>query len=317
VTVTVPGNLLLMGEYAVLEEGGLGVAAAIDRRVRIGISPDRGIRIEGSWPGGAFAWTPADPRASPLASAAVQCVEGWLRENGLPPPRWAARIRADSAALFAPDGRKRGLGASAAVCVGLVAALLKEAGQAGERAAKAAPALAVRAHRGSQGGRGSGYDVLCSFHGALGLFHGGRDPSWEACRLQWDAALFLFPGPASISTVDAVQRYSAWKERNPRAAREFLEDSNRCVREFLRAGSATASAAPLRDCRRLGIAIGQAIGVPAKITAPMGFDPERCKALGAGDELGACIMPEEAAPQADSASFERAEVSERGIAWEE
>jgi phosphomevalonate kinase len=317
VTLTVPGNLLLMGEYAVLEEGGLGLAAAIDRRVRVGISPGHGIRIEGSWPGGAFAWTPADARSSLLASAAVESVEDWLRESGLPRPPWSARITADSTALFARDGRKRGLGASAAVCVGLVAALLREAGLQGERAARAAPLLAVRAHRRSQGGGGSGYDVLCSFHGAMGVFHGGANPTWEACRLRWDAALLLFPGPASVSTGDAVQRYAAWKERSPAAAREFLEDSNRRVLEFLRAASAAEAARSLRDCRQLGIAIGDAIGVPARITAPAGIDLDRCKALGAGDELGACIMPAEAAPPDGGSSFERAVVSERGISWEE
>jgi phosphomevalonate kinase len=315
--LTVPGNLLLLGEYAVLEEGGLGLAAAIERRVRIGISPGPGLRIEGSWPGGAFAWTPRDDRSSPLASAAVECVEGWLRQNGVPLPAWGARITADSTALFGPDGRKRGLGASAAVCVGLVAALLHEAGQQDGRAAREVPALAVRAHRRAQGGRGSGYDVLCSFHGAMGVFTGGADPSWQPRRLQWNAALLLFPGPASVSTADAVQRYAAWKERNPRAAREFLEDSNRCVREFLRAGSAAASRAPLHDCRRLGLAIGDAIGVPSGMAAPPGLDPGWCKALGAGDELGACILPAEAAPSSPGSSFERAVVAERGIAWEE
>jgi phosphomevalonate kinase len=316
-TLTVPGNLLLLGEYAVLEEDGIGLAVAVERRVRVGISPGQGLSVEGSWPGGALAWTLRDPRSSPLAAAAVDCVEAWLHENGVTPPGWAARITIDSSALFGSDGRKRGFGASAAVAVGLVAALLAEAGQRTEEARRAVPALATRAHRRAQGGRGSGYDVFCSFHGATGVFHGGVDPAWQPCRLLWDADVFLFPGPASVSTADAVRRYTAWKERNPRAAREFLEDSNRCVLEFLRAGSAEAAAPRLRECRRLGITIGDAIGVPARIEAPAGLDPLSCKALGAGNELGACIMPAARAPAAGFPAFERAPVSERGIAWEE
>jgi phosphomevalonate kinase len=316
-TLTVPGNLLLLGEYAVLEEGGLGLAAAVDRRVRIGTSPGRALSVEGSWPGGALEWTLRDPRSSPLAAAAVDCVQEWLRERGLPIPAWEAHITVDSTALFEPGGRKRGLGASAAVCVGLVAALLSEAGQRSGQARKAVPVLATRAHRRAQGGRGSGYDVFCSFHGAMGVFHGGADPSWRPSRLRWDPVVFLFPGPASVSTTDSVQRYAAWKERNPQAAREFLEHSNGCVLQFLRAGSAEAAAPRLRDCRRLGIAIGDAIGVPAGIKAPQGLDPAWCKALGAGNELGLCLLPPGVEPPADDARFRLVTQSGTGVAWEQ
>jgi mevalonate kinase len=38
---SVPANLLLLGEYAVLEEGGLGLAVAVDPRVRISAAPGR------------------------------------------------------------------------------------------------------------------------------------------------------------------------------------------------------------------------------------------------------------------------------------
>ncbi len=316
-TLTVPGNVLLLGEYAVLEEGGLGLAMAVERRVRIRTSAGSGLSVGGSWPGGSFEWTPRDPGSHRLMAAAVESAQGWLAENGRPAPDWSARIAADSTDLFRPDGRKRGLGASAAVCVGLVAALLFEAGRNDGQAQQAVPSIATRAHRAAQGGRGSGYDVLCSFHGAMGLFRGGANPSWEPCRLPWDAAVFLFPGPASVSTVDAVQRYAAWKDRNRRAAGEFREDSNRCVREFIRAPSAGEAVLRLDDCRRLGVAIGDAIGVPARIAAPRGLDAASCKALGAGDELGACIIDAARAPEAEASGHERACLSERGMAWEE
>jgi len=315
--ITVPGNLLLLGEYAVLEEGGLGLALAVDRRVRVETTAGPGLRLEGSWPGGTFAWTPDRPGSSPLAAAVVDCVETWLRENGAPTPGWDARIAVDSADLFDAGGRKRGFGASAAVAVGLVAALLSAAGAPPARARAAVPVLATRAHRMAQGGRGSGYDVHCSFHGAMGLFHGGQEPSWEPCRLRWDPAIFLFSGPASVSTPDAVGRYAEWKQRDARAAREFLEDSNRCVREFLRADSAAQAAARLDACRRLGVAIGRAIGVPASVAAPPGFDASACKALGAGNELGACLVSAERAPDTAPPGVERALIAERGIVWKE
>jgi phosphomevalonate kinase len=315
-TVSVPGNLLLLGEYAVLEEGGLGIALAVDRRIWIALLPGTGLSVEGSWPGGGFAWTPRETRASPLVTAAVDGVQRWLQESGSARPAWAARISVDSTELFGPDGRKRGLGASAAVCVGLVAALLEAADTRDERARGIIPRLAARAHREAQGGRGSGYDVVCSFYGGMGLFRGGAVPDWQSCRLPWDARIFLFPGPSAVSTTDAVQRYALWKERNPRAAREFLQDSNHCVREFLRASSAEAALSRLRACRKLGIAVGDAIGVTSRIDAPPGLDPAWCKALGAGNELGGCIIPSDIAPPEDGRAFERARVSERGISWE-
>ena len=316
-TLTVPGNVLLLGEYAVLEEGGLGLALAMDRRVRIGMAPGDGLRVEGSWPGGAFSWTPRDPRSSPLVTAVVDGVRGWLRENGSAPPAWGAGITVDSTELFEPDGRKRGLGASAAVAVGLTAALLEAAGHRTAQARGSVPAIAVRAHRAAQGGRGSGYDVLCSFHGALGIFHGGAIPAWQPCRLPGDARIFLFSGLSPVSTTDSVQRYMRWKESNPRAAREFLQDSNRCVREFLQAHSAEAATERLGACRRLGIALGDAIGVSARMDTPPGMDPSWCKALGAGNEIGACIVPVDHAKAADGPNLTRARVSERGLAWEE
>jgi phosphomevalonate kinase len=316
-TVSVPGNLLFLGEYAVLEEDGLGLACAVDRRVRIETSPGEALRVDASWPGSAFSWTTRDPGASPLVTAVVDGVSGWLRDNNCPPPRWSARIAVDSAELFWPDGRKRGLGASAAVCVGLAAVLLAEAGQRGESAREAITRLATRAHRAAQGGRGSGYDVFCSFHGAMGVFRGGTYPSWQPCRLPWDARVVLFPGPCAVSTTDSVQRYARWKERNPKEARQFLEDSNRSVLAFLRAPSAEIAVGRLLACCRLGIAVGDAIGVPARIDAPAGLDPSWCKALGAGSELGACIIPADRAPQAGGNGFESATVSEKGIAWEE
>src|SRR4030042_1902847 len=117
---SVPANLLLLGEYAVLEEGGLGLAVAAEPRVRV--------RFE------------RRPRAG-LAGAARRGSGARGGRRG-----WALRAR--------PEG------------------------------APPAPAAvleaALAAHRRAQGGRGSGYDVLASFHGGAGLFAGGGRPPRQA-----------------------------------------------------------------------------------------------------------------------------------------
>ncbi|MGO9310439.1 MAG: hypothetical protein ACLQDL_15640 [Spirochaetia bacterium] len=283
--LTVPGNILLLGEYAVLEQGGLGLAMAVDTRVRLAASPAESLLIETAWSGRLVSWTPARPAESPLLSAAVQEVSEFLGTA------CAARVHLDSSGFFSADGRKTGLGSSAAVSVALVCGLLCAAGARSAARGPTAPSLALRAHRRAQGGRGSGYDILTSFHGGTGLFHGGVVPEWDPCALLGGMKVLLFAGAAPVSTADAVARYEAWKERNPGAAKDYLRESNDAIRAFGEAGSADRALPWLGACRKLGIQLGRSIGVPAELPVPPGLDPQWCKALGAGNELGLCLLP--------------------------
>ena len=159
-------------------------------------------------------------------------------------------------------------------------------------------------------GRGSGYDVLCSWHGGTGIFRGGETPSWEARSLAAGLRLCLFPGPAAVQTTGAVLRYAAWKKGNHFAARDFMEESNRRVLAFLDAGS-TEMAARWAECRMLGIQLGEAVGVPAAITPPAGVDPALCKSIGAGNELGVCLVPDGEEPP-----LPLLPVASQGLKWE-
>jgi mevalonate kinase len=301
----------------VLEEGGLGLAMAVERRVRIDILPAEELSIEGVWPGGALSWTSRQPSASPLIAAVVGEVENWLRENGGGKAVRGACIRVDSSALFSPDGRKSGLGSSAAVTAGLVCALLDAAGCRPGPADPAVLALAIKAHRRAQGGAGSGYDVSCSFHGGLGVFHGGSLPGWEKCRLWDDPVVRLFPGPSPVSTSEAIRRYAIWKESNPDDARMFLGESNRSVRQFVHARTAEEAERHLRACRELGVSLGRAIGISAEIEAPAGLRAAWCKALGAGNELGACLLPAGSAALPEGREMQPVHGAQEGILWEE
>ncbi len=312
--LSVPGNLLLLGEYAVLEEGGLGIAMAVERRVHLVSRASPGLQVEGSWPGGQLAWTPGQAAASTLVTAIVSTVEQWLGGNAGSRRELQAHVTIDSGDFFLPGGRKDGLGSSAAVTVALNCALLDAAGRRDAAQDGTACRLAVKAHRRAQGGAGSGYDVLCSYHGGLGLFQGGAEPWWEACTLSWRPSVLLFSGPAAVSTREAVLRYAEWKARSPVKAREFLADSNRAVFSFVNAVSADEARQRLSEYALLALALSRSIGVPAEIAAPAGLDARCCKAVGAGNELGMCLLPNSASPGPQG--FLSAPLAEQGVIWE-
>jgi mevalonate kinase len=301
----------------VLEKGGLGLAIAVERRVRIDIFPSEELSIEGVWPGGALSWTSRHPSASPLIAAVVDEVEKWLRNKRGGKGLRSARILVDSSALFSSDGRKSGLGSSAAVTAGLVCALLDAAGCRPDPLDPSVLALAIGAHRRAQGGAGSGYDVSCSFRGGMGVFHGGPLPVWEPCRLWEDPVVCLFPGPSPVSTSEAIRCYALWKESHPGDAQLFLEESNRSVLEFVHARTTAEAQRHLRACRELGLRVGRAMGVSAEIATPRGLDAAWCKALGAGNELGACLLPAGSAALAEGKEIQRVHASQKGVLWEE
>jgi phosphomevalonate kinase len=309
--VSVPGNLLLLGEYAVLEEGGVGLALALEKRLRVrwqpaaglpGASPGETLVVEGSWPGGSLLWSESAPEASPLVTAVVRACRSALPEAasgggcgvgpggaGGGPPWVGGRVSIDSSAFFAAGGRKSGYGSSAAVAVGLAAVLLRRSGLTGAALQRGVLRAALEGHRAAQGGVGSGYDVLASLHGGLGLFRGGREPSWRPVRLPWLPPLSLFRGEHSVATPGAVGRYLAWKEQDPAGARRFLERSNQSVLRFLQAGSWAEASVQFRRLRDLGIEVGERIGAEARLSPPAALACGSWKAIGAGDELGVYV----------------------------
>ncbi len=309
--VSVPGNILLLGEYAVLEEGSLGAAVAVEKRVRLEAEPAHALSVEGIWPGGSLQWTPQGESGSPIVTAAYAAVREWMRAQGSAREIPSLRIRIDSSELYSQQGRKAGFGSSAAVAVALVTVF-----RASGRLDGTIPRLALAAHRAAQEGVGSGYDVYCSWSGGWGLFHGGLTPSWEPRQPRVDSQLYLFPGPAAVSTLSAIQLFHQWMAREKNRARRLVEESNDNVTAFLQAGSAEEAVAAFRKGRDTGIALGDAIGVEARIPTPAGVDPEMCKSLGAGNELGAYLKaPGWPEPPVES-GLTRVSVSASGITWQ-
>ncbi|MEM1263190.1 MAG: hypothetical protein AAGH76_12395 [Pseudomonadota bacterium] len=169
VTASAPAKLVLSGEYAVLY-GAPAIVLAVDREVRVRVSE----RDDGCFsllaPGVADApeaFTLVNERphfATPVATERFALVSAVMATIGLPSA--GADIEIDSRQLFI-DGRKLGLGSSAAVCVALAQAL-------GEWRSHAVTLSSVQAiHRAAQSGRGSGVDLAAAWYG--GLLHAERD----------------------------------------------------------------------------------------------------------------------------------------------
>jgi len=315
--ISVPGNIILLGEYAVLQEGGLGVAFAVERRVRLEAEPAQSLSVKGVWPGGSFQWAPGRESGSLIVSAAYAAVREWMRtqrgaQQGSEQEVPALRIQVDSSELYSHDGRKSGFGSSAAVAVALVAAF-----RADGRRDEATAQLALAAHRSAQGGgRGSGYDVCCSFYGGWGLFRGGASPSWEPHDPSISVRVHLFRGPTPVSTQNAIQSFLQWKKRNREAAEHFVDESDANVRAFLAADNPGEASAAFRRARETGINLGDEIGVQARIPAPAGVDPQLCKSLGAGNELGAYLQVPGAPEPPAALGLSLAQVASSGITWQ-
>ena len=288
--LTVPGNLLLAGEYAVLEEGGLGAALAVEPRLSVTVFPSEEWQIIGRWVGGQELWSPEDTAPPPFAGMAfLKALELLEERRDERQRRWSrriptARIELDSSAFFDPRGRKLGFGSSAALAVGLTAALARLAGQDDSDSLHQA---AVAAHRHAQGGAGSGYDVTVSWFGGFGLFVGGARPHWHPAAPGGLPALAVFAGPEVVRTVGSIARYRRWKAESPGAAGDFLDASNAAVGALVAAKNLDALTQAWQQARALGLELGGTIGSPAELEVPPGLDPQTfVKALGAGNETG-------------------------------
>ena len=310
-TLTVPGNLLLLGEYAVLEPGGLGIAVAIERRVALNIVAAKEltvISVNGPRPMNRKNMDSGHPS---LVGATIKAAGRELASRGCGDEAPRLSLCIDSSALFDVNGKKIGLGSSAAVAVGIAFALLGNAGLADEELVESTFRVALEGHRSFQGGRGSGYDVAASLYGGFGLFVGGKKPSVERLEPAWMPPFCLVRGPASVDTARSIGRYENWKRRNSAAASSFLEASNEIVRGFAMAGSWDEASSRLREGARLAARLGESIGVGARIE---GFEGRVAKALGAGNELVA-VWQSASMPPLEAA--ESVAIAKAGPLWNE
>lgn len=155
-----PGKLVLAGEYAVVD-GFPAVVAAVSRRALAVVdvaTPSQEIEVRGNDP--RWVSRAESAREQPLLAAVLFEIE--RRGMALPAVRVAV-----STTDFARDGKKLGLGSSAAAAVALASVFAHALG------ADTVHDIARAAHRAFQGG-GSGIDVAASTYGGILTFQAGR-----------------------------------------------------------------------------------------------------------------------------------------------
>ncbi|MEL6366342.1 MAG: hypothetical protein AAFQ16_00110 [Pseudomonadota bacterium] len=220
-TMQAPGKMMLCGEYAVLDGApallacaGPMVTARIETIERSPSIVETRLDTDQNWHfsfGDELRWAKPNP---------PMLIDALLREF---PPLEPCRLSVDSSAFFA-EGRKLGLGSSAAVAVAVGAVL-------GAAIDAEAVAKMACAHRVFQGDSGSGADVHAIATGGVVQFEQGAATSLPAPP----EALTIQPiiAKASVSTVNRIARFRSWQQ-TARAAGERLEALGGCARELLR-----------------------------------------------------------------------------------
>ena len=304
--LTVPGNLLLAGEYAVLVEGGLGLACAVEPRVHVTWHPSDRLKIRARFEGQLILWTPEGTDRVPLLDHLWNSLASRVGSQ-LTDLRYILTL--DSTNLTRADGRKSGLGSSAAAVVAACAALWY-------LATRVQPSLddvfqtALATHRLAQGGRGSGYDLACSTYGGIGLFTGGKAPTWTPLPRSHPPAFTLMSAPRPVSTTQAITRWDQWKEACPDAWDQYLNQSQKIVSSLALSKDRLSFETALAKAAVLGQSLGQDLGVWNPVNDTFMATQKKtglCKALGAGNELLAYWGDE-----CDSA---QSPVTAKGLQW--
>lgn len=232
----VPGKLVLLGEYAVLE-GVPALGVAVDRQVTLtwteNISGQQTIELIPIHNG-----TIESPFQR--GSQTVECraplalIEAVF--NAFAPDHLAGGfgLTIDSSALFDQAGHKFGLGSSAAAAVGLAG--LSNALVGGHHSLGEIHSTLCSMH---QAGGGSGLDLAIALAG--GLIEYQRPTSadeaahWRA--LSWPRALsgLMVFTHQPASTPDFIASYQAWKTSDSGAWKKSLQSLESCVSQTMRA----------------------------------------------------------------------------------
>ncbi len=262
--IIVPGNLLLFGEYAITLSGGIGLAAATDTSLVIEIRPASEFILTGTFEDETYRFTKGQSYPNSLIKHILSELNHYPNLH----------IHIDSSAFCYQDGTKKGLGSSAAATVGLTFALLQDQLKREPKLIEELFPVALRIHRTFQGGKGSGYDILTSIMGGMGVFESGTLPSWTPIDPQPYNGVSLIRGKGSCNTKNALLKLS---QIDSLLLQKFVRVSNKVVK------LGTQSPHTFVHARRLNHWINHQLGIPIQ------WINTDIKALGAGFELGATL----------------------------
>ncbi|WP_057746561.1 phosphomevalonate kinase [Liquorilactobacillus capillatus] len=286
ITVKAPGKLYIAGEYAVVETGFPAILVALNQFVTVTVkeSGDYGSIYSQQYRENSLLWKREgnhmvfDNRDNPFhyILSAIKLTETYAQEIGKKMKCYHLRIDSD---LDSPDGKKYGLGSSAAVTVATVKALCHfyNLPMTKSRLFK----LAAIAHLDIQG-NGSLGDIAASVYGGW-IAYNSFDRNWlKKARHRYSLTalidrkwpqlnvelltppkeLSLLIGwtgsPASTShLVDAVGLKKAEQVKN---YQKFLHDSRACLKRMIK-GFQTKSLATIKEEIRRNRKLLQSLGV--------------------------------------------------------
>ncbi len=315
--VRVPGKLMVAGEYAVLEANQEAIVVAVDRYITAAIAlsdenrlflPGLGLtNIKWSWNNQTIQFSRQDVRLRYIERALYFVLE-YLKSEQRDMKSFSLTIDSE---LDDPNGRKYGLGSSAAVVVAIVSSVLGLFGS-GEPDLELIFRLSAMAHFDAQGS-GSGADVAASTFGGW-LRYRSFDSEWLSLRLQarvqppvlvhetWPnfraeqlippQMLYLCVGwtgePAA--TAPLVQKVREMKNRDMAEYGRFLKDSSSAVSHLVQAFETHNMELVIQafEQNRLALAkLGERAGVPIETPLLLKLH-ELAKAFGgAGKPSGA------------------------------
>lgn len=286
ITVKAPGKLYIAGEYAVVEHGFPAIIVALNQFVTATISPSDtfGSIVSEQYQENSIFWRRQgdamvfDNRDNPFhyILAAISLTENYAHEAGRNLGVYHLGINSD---LDSADGKKYGLGSSAAVTVATVKALCEfyELPMDKPKLFK----LAAIAHLSVQG-NGSLGDIAASVYGGWIAYH-SFDRDWlnrqrekstltELLGMDWpDLKIDLLTPPRDLrlmigwtgspaSTSHLVDKVALVKARQRGEYQTFLQDSKACLKRMIagfQAGDLATIQTELRQNRTLLQTLGK------------------------------------------------------------
>ncbi|MCL6570529.1 MAG: phosphomevalonate kinase [Bacillus sp. (in: Bacteria)] len=262
--VTVPGKLLIAGEYAVIEPNQQAVVIAVNRYITATIEPSKQNKLSLpqfgmdniTWEdsGKEVQFSIVDQRLRFIQNS-IMITNQFLRENSV--TLYPFHLTIDSALDDPSTGRKYGLGSSAAIVVAVVSAMLMLYGEQ-----EAPPTLAqvfklsAIAHLKTQK-NGSGVDIAASTFGGW-LVYSSFNPKWVGDELQeginlsefikkpWpNLAITPIKPPANLtfcvgwtkesaSTAPMITAVQKFRARKQEAYSQFLQESSQAVSHLIK-----------------------------------------------------------------------------------
>ncbi|KAL0266203.1 UNVERIFIED_CONTAM: hypothetical protein PYX00_011920 [Menopon gallinae] len=304
---SLPANLLLMGEYAILEEEGLGVTLAAEPRAYFTLKKSSAWQINGLWGQQREIVRPLEDKDFFTAKVFKYIMDNYLDLRGIEP----YSIEVDTRAFFDLNNRKKGFGSSAVVALGITIALFALV-KGKDNLNELCFYPAIEAHRFVQMGKGSGYDIASSLFGSIGIFRGGKRPIWQKLEGLNPKGFYLFQGEKAVRTVSAIEAYR--RKRDLDIVQDYLSSMNRLVVRFEKNTNEAFLIQTLKEAGDLSSRLSQVIGVSAQLSLADTHwrQDSLIKALGAGNETFLYFQPSPL-----EKVFSPIVMAEEGLRWEE